>query len=140
MVIILKNKENSAMFGFGKNKKQDKENETLIKEVTNSGEFESLLKNSHSSPVFFLKHSTRCPISKWAFDELVEAEKKMARHASFAFLDLIAFREVSNFIAHQTGIKHESPQLFYFNDGEVKEVLTHQDVKATAIADLMGLN
>lgn len=111
-----------------------------IREVTNLDEFDNLVESSYNSPVFLLKHSTRCPISKWAFDELVEAEKKMASMASFAYLDLIAFREVSNFIAHSTGVKHESPQLFYINGGQVESVLSHQDVKVTAMAEMVGQN
>lgn len=128
------------MFGFSKKKKMIEVEKKLIKEVTKREEFENLVEDSRNSPVFFLKHSTRCPISKWAFDELVTAEKSLAERASFAFLDLIAFREVSNFIAHSTGVKHESPQLFYLSNGEVHSVVTHQDVKATVISDLLGQN
>ena len=109
-----------------------------MKEVTKREDFQTLVEDSRRSPVFFLKHSTRCPISKWAFDEVQEAEKSLAQRASFAFLDLIAFRELSNFIAVETGVKHESPQLFYLSGGEVHSVLTHQDVKATVINDLLS--
>jgi len=132
--------QNSAMFGFGKKKKSPLAEKLSVQEVTNLDEFENLVESSHNSPVFLLKHSTRCPISKWAFDELVEAEKKMAPMASFAYLDLIAFREVSNFISHSTGIKHESPQLFYIAEGQVRTVLSHQDVKVTAMEEMVGQN
>ena len=128
------------MFGFGKKKKSVIKQDQSLREVTNVEDFHELVSTSQNNPVFFLKHSTRCPISKWAYDELSEASHGLKDRASFAFLDLITFRDISDFIAHHTGIKHESPQLFHIDDGEVRTVLTHQDVKASAIANLMNPN
>jgi bacillithiol system protein YtxJ len=132
--------DNVVMFGFGKKSKEQVKDSTPLQEITRSEEFENLIEVSRSNPVFFLKHSTRCPISKWAYDELIAATKNMAGRASFAFVDLIAYRDLSNFVAKSTGVKHESPQLFYLSQGQVQEVLTHQDVKATAMEVMAGQN
>lgn len=94
----------------------------------------ALFDASRVSPVFLLKHSTRCPVSSWALTEFELAARELGTKARFAVLDLIAHRDTSNFIAEHTGIRHESPQVFFLKSGQVQETATHEAVKATSLA------
>jgi bacillithiol system protein YtxJ len=46
------------------------------------------------------------------------------------FLDLIAHRDISNAIAHQFGVTHESPQLLLIKDGKAIYNVSHSDIDA----------
>ena len=67
---------------------------------------------SKENPVLIFKHSTRCNISRTSLDRLERhwREEEMA-NVQLYFLDLIAYREISNRIAQEFGVEHESPQV-----------------------------
>lgn len=73
---------------------------------------------SNSTPVMIFKHSTRCSVSSMSLDRLLRKwkngdEEKVVPY----FLDLIAHRELSNLVAHEFGIPHESPQVIVIKNG-----------------------
>lgn len=71
-----------------------------------------------SRPGVIFKHSTRCPISSMAKSRLEKAWKdEEMEGVDFYYLDLIRFREISNAIAQQFGIDHESPQVLVIKNG-----------------------
>lgn len=81
---------------------------------------DQLLENSCSSHQLIFKHSTRCSISSMA---LRRAEDNLPiQNLSANYLDLIAFRDVSNYIAELTGVTHQSPQIILIRN---KEVIYH---------------
>jgi len=53
------------------------------------------------------------------------------------FLDLIAYREVSNTIAEKFGVEHQSPQLIVLKDGKVVANSSHNSIQAAAVADFL---
>jgi bacillithiol system protein YtxJ len=79
------------------------------------------------SPFLLLKHSLRCPISSWAFEEFHRfAEEHPTIPA--AWVDVIASRPLSLALAEETGISHASPQAFLIVDGEVAWSATHSRI------------
>lgn len=75
-----------------------------------------LIKNqSTTAPQVIFKHSTTCPISTTAKDRLerVEAPSNIV----FYYLDLLAYRDVSNKVAEVFNVRHESPQVLLIKDG-----------------------
>jgi bacillithiol system protein YtxJ len=52
-------------------------------------------------------------------------------------LDLIAFREVSNFVAAETQVWHESPQCIVIDKSKVIYAESHGSIDATSIQTLM---
>jgi bacillithiol system protein YtxJ len=44
------------------------------------------------------------------------------------FLDLLSYREVSNYIAEQFGVEHESPQVLIISKGESVLDLSHFEI------------
>ncbi|MEJ5055067.1 bacillithiol system redox-active protein YtxJ [Sphingobacterium sp. MYb382] len=79
-------------------------------------------------PFVVFKHSTRCPVSSMAkrsvefdFDELPAGTK-------IYYLDLIALREISNFIAEKWKVRHESPQILVLQGDSCLYNASHQDI------------
>ncbi|WP_448530512.1 bacillithiol system redox-active protein YtxJ [Raineya sp.] len=66
------------------------------------------------------KHSTRCSISSAALDKLQRnwKEEEMQGINPY-FLDLIRYREISNQIAREFGVEHQSPQAIVLQNGKV---------------------
>jgi bacillithiol system protein YtxJ len=99
------------------------------------GQVEEIAERSHNKPCVIFKHSTRCNISyiakhrleqKWDFEE-TEVE-------SF-YLDLIAFRKVSNYVAERFAVHHESPQLLLIRNGECTCETSHLDISVEELRD-----
>ena len=63
-----------------------------------------------------LKQSTRCSISNVAMNRLERAA--MPDGVDFYFLDLIAYKNISNKIAEDFAVYHESPQILLIKNGE----------------------
>jgi bacillithiol system protein YtxJ len=121
------------MFEFLKKQEQLVEADTHIQEIMNRDQYKSLVASTEEKPLFLLKHSTRCPVSDWAMTEFKLAAKELDGQAVFAFVDLIVYRDVSNHIAAETGIPHQSPQLFFFHKKKALDSVTHEEVKASQI-------
>jgi bacillithiol system protein YtxJ len=79
------------------------------------------------------KHSTICPISTAAYEEF---QAYLSEHATPAAVILVREdRPVSNEVAERYGIKHESPQIFLFEDGSVKWHTSHWKITKQAITE-----
>ena len=64
------------------------------------------------------KHSTRCSISMMAKRRFELDWDSLPENMPLYFLDLIQHRDISNQIAQQFQVHHESPQLLLIKDGE----------------------
>lgn len=82
------------------------------------------------------KHSTTCPISAKANQEF-EAYLKDADTTAAVVL-VIEDRPVSNQIAEEFGIKHESPQIFLLDNNEVRWNTSHWKITRDAIKEAVN--
>jgi bacillithiol system protein YtxJ len=64
------------------------------------------------------KHSTRCSISMMAKRRFEMDWEALPQNLPLYFLDLIKYRELSNQVAQDFQVHHESPQLLLIKDGE----------------------
>ena len=64
------------------------------------------------------KHSIRCATSLMAKRRLEMDKDHLPGELPLYFLDLIRFREISNLVAEDFQVYHESPQLLVIKDGE----------------------
>jgi bacillithiol system protein YtxJ len=101
-------------------------------ELLDLRQWKNLLENSSKNkPVIVFKHSTRCSISQMALDRWNRGWKsEWNDQAEIWYLDLISHRDISNAIAADTGVVHESPQALLLEDGKVSLVETHQAIRA----------
>jgi len=75
------------------------------------------------------KHSTRCSVSSFAKRILTsEYSDEVKQKADVYYLDLIAFREISNAISSKYGVIHESPQILVIKEGKCIFNASHSDV------------
>lgn len=86
-----------------------------MKKINSWDEFSSI---ESSKPFYFLKNSTTCPISGSAYEEVKNFADDHAEVPVY-YLNVQESRALSNQIAEEYGVKHESPQLFLFEDGKV---------------------
>ncbi|MBW8683683.1 bacillithiol system redox-active protein YtxJ [Chitinophaga rhizophila] len=84
--------------------------------LTTETQLTEIKETSVTRPVVIFKHSTRCSISAVAKSRLERAAAPDT--ISFYYLDLIKFRDISNRIAADYNIPHESPQVLLIRNGE----------------------
>lgn len=81
-------------------------------------QIEKLAEESKTKPVVIFKHSTICSISSTAKNRLERQWQEAGlQDVQPYYLDLLAFRPVSNEIADFFHVRHESPQLLLIQDG-----------------------
>lgn len=102
---------------------------TTMVELESIEQWHDLLESSSDKKVFLLKHSTTCPISAEAYKQYDAFINDYAgSDATFALVKVIEQRPVSNTIAEELSIKHESPQFFIFENKEPKWVDSHWNI------------
>ena len=100
------------------------------KNLSSLPEWKSALESSSQKPVLVLKHSTRCSISVMALDRFNRNWKpEDAELFTPLYLDLLSYREISNAIAADTGVEHQSPQAILLKDGIAILSETHQAIR-----------
>lgn len=126
------------MFGLFRNKNKDKEpkKEPLPwKNLTEEAQLDALVNESHQRPVFIFKHSTRCGISSMVLSRF-ESELEPTDDYGMYYLDLLAFRSLSDKVAERFQVWHQSPQLIVLKNGEVVHHSSHNSISASVLQPL----
>jgi bacillithiol system protein YtxJ len=95
--------------------------------IVDAEELEQALARSNDAPVVLFKHSTTCPISSAAYEQM----SKVTRDVALVVVQRA--REVSKEIASRTGIQHESPQAIVLRNGQAVWSASHFDITAKAV-------
>ncbi|WP_194776691.1 bacillithiol system redox-active protein YtxJ [Pararhodonellum marinum] len=91
---------------------------------------------SQEKPVLIFKHSTRCSISSMAWNRLKRNWKDDDAHKIQPFfLDLIRFREISDQVAQEFQVFHESPQVILIKGGKAVYNTSHLGIQYQEIMD-----
>lgn len=96
-------------------------------------QLETIKKDSFQQPQVIFKHSTRCSISSMAKNRLDRSESPEGIH--FYYLDLIAHRDISNKIAEDFFVEHESPQVLLIRNGECIYDESHNGINIDEITE-----
>lgn len=112
----------------------DKEDWNII---TAKEEAEEVINASEDQPQLVYKHSHTCSICFLARQEIEQQFEDIKAKAGMNFLNVIKSRPVSNYIAEQTGVRHESPQALIIDKGEVVWHASHHSIKADAILEAL---
>lgn len=102
------------------------------KTLTEEKQIAEIVELSHEKAQLIFKHSTRCSISSMAKSRL-EREWNLENVEPW-YLDLISYRSVSNEIARELGVHHESPQAILLKDGLVVHDSSHNTISVSEIA------
>ena len=98
-------------------------------------ELRRLIADSEARPVLLFKHSYTCGVSMEALEELVAHMSESATAAQYAMVTVQTHRAVSNAVAQQLGVRHETPQALLIRDGKVVWSASHFRVTAAAVED-----
>jgi bacillithiol system protein YtxJ len=102
--------------------------------LTSEAQIDQVIAASEEKPVLLFKHSTRCSISSMSLDRLLRNWKEEdSEKITPYYLDLIAFRSVSNLVAERFGIPHESPQVLLIQKGKVTYHESHYGISYAEI-------
>ncbi|HRJ35744.1 MAG TPA: bacillithiol system redox-active protein YtxJ [Flavobacteriales bacterium] len=99
-------------------------------------DFDELVEKSVSDPsatFVVFKHSSRCSISDAAKGRMEREWESVNPSVAVYFLDLITYRELSNYIASKIGVKHESPQLVIISKGKCIADYSHFEIRPSCI-------
>lgn len=88
---------------------------------------------SKQKPQVIFKHSTRCSISSMAKNRLEKGEAP--GNADFYYLDLIQYRHLSNKIAEDFSVYHESPQVLLIKNGDCVYEESHSGINMDDIIE-----
>ena len=101
-------------------------------ELTSMDQLELLEIQSEIQPVLIFKHSTRCSISRFA---LKQFESEFDLHDKIApyYLDLLNHRDISNELAFQFKVQHQSPQILLLKNRVVVYHTSHEHIDATEL-------
>jgi bacillithiol system protein YtxJ len=110
-----------------------------IKQLMTVEQWNDALKGSSEKPLLIFKHSTSCPISAGAHEELMHfIEDTAVAPVDFAIVHVIEERPVSNAIAEQLGIKHASPQAILVKDGQPVWDTSHWHITYSFLSEKLG--
>jgi bacillithiol system protein YtxJ len=102
--------------------------------LTDLGQLDEIVATSHTKPVLIFKHSTTCSISRMALKNF-ENEFDIKQQITLYFLDLLNYRAVSNEIASQFNVVHQSPQILLIKDGIAIYNASHENIDATILKE-----
>lgn len=107
----------NKLFGGSNEPKEEKALPWI--ELTDVSQLDEIQQKSNGKAQFIFKHSTRCGISRMVKNQFESDYNFNDTEADLYYLDLIAYREVSNEIAAKFQVVHESPQLLAIKNGSV---------------------
>ncbi len=101
--------------------------------LATAADLEAAIEDSRVRRIAILKHSTTCPISMLAKNRIDLALKNEQLDLPVYYLDLLRYRPISNQIAHDLEVQHESPQLIVVQNGAATFVSTHLEIDPAAL-------
>lgn len=108
------------------------------REITSIEEWKDALQRSEERPVVLFKHSTTYPVSANAHEEFNNYLGGSPREdVDYLLVKVIESRPVSNQIAEDTGVKHESPQIIYVDKGAKVWSASHWSVTKAHISAVL---
>lgn len=93
--------------------------------------------DSKNKTQIIFKHSTRCGISRMVMNQFVDAYNFAEEDIDLYYLDLIAYRDISNEIASKFQVMHESPQLLVIKGGVVVAHASHGAINNIDLTSLL---
>ena len=121
-----------SLFDRIKYNSSDSRDQELWNEIPGEG-LETLFRNSEEKPQLIYKHSHRCSVCFMAKQELENVAEKINDIADVYMINVVQQRDVSNAIASELNIRHESPQVLILKDGEVSWSGSHWQIKGNKI-------
>jgi len=119
-----------GIFGgiFESNKSTNKRKKFNWIFLTETSQLKEIVELSNDKLVVIFKHSTRCGISSGVLSRFEKATDSNVENVAFYYLDLIQYRNISNQIAQEFNVYHQSPQVIYLKNSLVVQHDSHYDI------------
>jgi len=104
--------------------------------LVNEEQLEVIKEASKTKLQVIFKHSTRCIISKRMLEQFDKECTLDTDKVQLYVLDLITYRPVSNKIAADFEVEHQSPQCLVIKDGKAISVRSSHEVSAKVLEEL----
>ena len=125
------------LFGNKDGSEKKQENQITWIPLTSLEQLEKIENNSASRTQMIFKHSTTCGISRMVFNRFGSGFDFEKNRIDPYYLDLHAFRDVSNAIAGKFQIMHQSPQLVIIKNGVVVAHDSHGGITGLNLAEFV---
>lgn len=106
--------------------------------IETEAQLTAAIEESHQKPVMLFKHSIRCGISEGAKQGLMGDWDIDPNEMAFYYLDLITYRPISNKIAADLGVTHQSPQIILVKNGKAVFDTSHHRISVAEIKKALG--
>ncbi|MBI3220248.1 MAG: bacillithiol system redox-active protein YtxJ [Bacteroidetes bacterium] len=101
--------------------------------LTQVDQISDIIQSSKQKPVLVFKHSTTCSISNTSLNRLERNWKPEDMPVDAYYLDLLSYRAISNQIADQFQVEHQSPQVLIIQNGQSIYNASHFDIDYTEL-------
>jgi len=106
-------------------------------QLTEMETLDEIAETSKKQTVAILKHSTSCGISRMVLRQFEQSYDLKDEQIKLYFLDLIAYRDISNKIASRFNVPHQSPQLLVIVDGKVVFDASHSSIQSEKLIEFV---
>lgn len=96
-------------------------------DITTLDQLNEIDKNSINTSQLIYKHSTTCTLSEGVWNDLKKSDLKIN------YLDLLAYRNISNEIESRYNVRHESPQVLIIKNGKCTYHESHWRIEVERI-------
>jgi bacillithiol system protein YtxJ len=93
-------------------------------------QLDEIVEQSKTTPVAIFKHSTTCGISKMALRNFERNYSLTDGQMKLYYLDLKAYRNVSDEVGYKFQVIHQSPQLIVVKNGVAISHASHHSIQA----------
>jgi bacillithiol system protein YtxJ len=108
----------------------------LWNHINSIEELNLAISNSNEQSILLFKHSTSCSISSMAKSRLEDKWSEELEITPY-YIDLLAFRNVSNEIAERFNVTHQSPQVLIVSNEKCVGNCSHNEINLDSIIKLM---
>jgi len=110
-----------------------------IRQLMNVEQWQEAFAGSSRRPLLVFKHSTSCPISAGAHDEFRRyVADDVNSNVDYVIVHVIEERPVSNAIAEDLGVQHQSPQAILVQDKKPVWHDSHWRITYDFLAEKLG--
>jgi len=101
--------------------------------LTKVEQLSNLKKISNDKLVVLFKHSTRCGISRMVWNQFQSSADFPADQVELFYLDLLSYRDISDAVAQEFQVLHQSPQLIILQHGQVVHHASHSAIVPSSV-------
>ena len=103
--------------------------------ITSPEQIREIQERSKEIPCLIFKHSTSCSISALARHRLENAWDLNDNQVEVYFLNILRYRAISNQLAEDYEVWHESPQILLIRDEKCHYHSSHLDISVNQIKE-----